>query len=410
MAQTSIHIRPVQPTSEKHNNRTKHLDYVRPDLTRKNEKSLNPNYGSISDTLAKIKDDYLAAKGKKLSKMATPIREAVIVIEDKTEMQQIKDFCRSCKEKWGIDAMQIYTHRDEGHFDADKVWHTNNHGHIVFNWYNFETHSTIKLKRQDMVEMQTMLAQCLKMERGVKSSKKWLNALQQKNNSEQMRLDKITSELDAEQAKLNQTAEQARELAQKIAENDKALQALILNKDSLATQISQTKKKLKIIELPDGKFNLQRPDGKMVFEINMTKMKESEGWCSFMLEINGTRYCNAVNLETHTMISEYSHPYVGLMRNGWIKVQANARDGVENQGLYNYFDQFGSPLLKEWVRSATSFENGFAVIEDIYGVLRQIDTEGQSTVIAIRNGIGELEYVKDKKDIQTQTQIRQNHP
>lgn len=196
MAQTSIHIEPVKGGSEQHNRRHKELDYIRKDLTSRNESHIFSSLPTISETTAKIEADYKAAHGKKLHPKATPIREAVVVIEDSTTLAALQDFCQKCQEKWGITPMQLYTHRDEGHTAEDGTWKPNLHAHIVFCWYNFKTHTTCKLTREDMVDMQTLLADCLQMERGVSSDRKHLNAIQQKNAAELAKLEKLKDQVE----------------------------------------------------------------------------------------------------------------------------------------------------------------------------------------------------------------------
>lgn len=198
MAQTSIHIVPVKAGSDVHNARAKELDYVRKELTHDNETFIPEEFQGISlEQLAEsIKEDYSAAHGKKLHARATPVREAVTVIGPDTTMKQLRDFCSACQEKWGITAVRIYTHKDEGHTDEEGVWKPNLHAHIVFDWYDRNTHTTVKLSKYDMCEMQTLLAECLSMERGISSDKKHLNALQQKNKAEAEKIERLQHRLD----------------------------------------------------------------------------------------------------------------------------------------------------------------------------------------------------------------------
>lgn len=195
MAQTSIHICPVKGGSELHNERRKELDYVRKELTSQNQTWKSPDFPGINEQHAKIAADYLDAHGKKMHANATPIREAVVVIQQDTTMQQLLTACTKCREKFGIEAMQIYTHKDEGHTAEDGTWKPNLHAHIVFNWYNTSTHTTHKLSRQDMAEMQTLFAKCLNMERGVSSDRKHLNAIQQKNQAEAAKLQHLQEQV-----------------------------------------------------------------------------------------------------------------------------------------------------------------------------------------------------------------------
>lgn len=200
MAQTSIHICPVKSGSELHNERRKVLDYVRKELTPQNQTWKSGDFPGIDEQHAKINADYLAAHGKKMHANATPIREAVVVIQEDTTMQQLLAACAKCREKFGIEVMQIYTHKDEGHTAEDGTWKPNLHAHIVFNWYNFDTHTTHKLSRQDMSEMQTLFAECLNMERGESSDRKHLNAIQQKNKAEAAKLQHLQEQIQQQTA------------------------------------------------------------------------------------------------------------------------------------------------------------------------------------------------------------------
>lgn len=205
MAQTSIHIEPVKAGSEMHNTRARRLDYVRHDLTKTNQSYTFTDYKgvTIEELQQEIKGDYAAEHGKKLHAKATPVREAVAVIEAGTTMQQLQNFCQECKSRWGISAVQIHMHKDEGHHAEDGEWHPNLHAHIVFDWYDRRTHTTVKMSKQDMCEMQTLLAECLGMERGVSSDRKHLNVIQQKNQAEAEKLQRLQEkvELQAERHK-----------------------------------------------------------------------------------------------------------------------------------------------------------------------------------------------------------------
>ena len=210
MAQTSIHICPVKEGSELHNSRRKDLNYVRKELSSQNQSWKSPDYPGIDKHNNIIAADYLAAHGKKMHAKATPIREAVVVIQQDTTMQQLLAACAKCREMFGIEAMQIYTHKDEGHTAEDGTWKPNLHAHIIFNWYDFNTHTTHKLSRQDMSEMQTLFAEFLNMERGVSSDRKHLNAIQQKNQAEAAKLQHLQEQVLQNKIELQQECKDLR--------------------------------------------------------------------------------------------------------------------------------------------------------------------------------------------------------
>ena len=84
-------------------------------------------------------------------------------------MEQLQKFCKVCKERWGVTALQVFIHRDEGHYGIpgdNATWKPNLHAHIVWDWMNHDTGKSCKLDEKAMSEMQTVLAECLDMERG----------------------------------------------------------------------------------------------------------------------------------------------------------------------------------------------------------------------------------------------------
>ena len=110
---------------------------------------------------------------------ATPIREAVVVIKSETTMEDLKRLSDAYRHRFGIDTFQIAIYKDEGYPQVEE-WKTNLHAHLAFDWTNQETGKSLKLNRQDMVEMQTITAEVLQMQmdRGVSSDKQHLTAQQ----------------------------------------------------------------------------------------------------------------------------------------------------------------------------------------------------------------------------------------
>lgn len=198
MGQTSIHIEPCNiGSSERHNLRSKELSYIRPELSHLNESWTGQEIAPCMDN---IKTRYKATTGQNMQKKATPIREGVVVIEPGTSMQQLKNFADKLNERWGIKTIQIHTHKDEGYTPEDKPgeWKPNLHAHMIFDWTD-DAGRSLKLKKQDLAEMQTMLAKSLSMERGVSSDRKHLNSIQYKAMKEAERVMELESR--AERAK-----------------------------------------------------------------------------------------------------------------------------------------------------------------------------------------------------------------
>ena len=123
-------------------------------------------------------------KGKngKIIKVAgcSPIREGVLLIRADTTLADVREFGEECQRRWGITPLQIFLHKDEGHwlggkpdtedkesFQVGEKWFKPNyHAHIVFDWMNHDTGKSRKLNDEDMAKMQTLASDILMMERG----------------------------------------------------------------------------------------------------------------------------------------------------------------------------------------------------------------------------------------------------
>ena len=199
MAQkTSINIKPCNiGSSEAHNRRTaeylanirKEKFYIRTDLMAGNETWVAPDFSEATLTdrynqiAAMVKEKTGRAMqtkdrervNKKTGKVtivrgSTPLKEGVVVVKEDTTMEQLRKFCKVCKERWGVTALQVFIHSDEGHYGTpgdNATWKPNLHAHIVWDWMNHDTGKSCKLDEKAMSEMQAILAECLDMERGI---------------------------------------------------------------------------------------------------------------------------------------------------------------------------------------------------------------------------------------------------
>ena len=204
---SSIHIKPCRVTSSgAHNRRTaeymrnigKSQIYIVPELTADNEQWINPNFGSPDlqvhyenikrmvkeKTGRAMQEKERERKGKngKIIKVAgcSPIREGVLLIRPDTTLADVRKFGEECQRGWGITPLQIFLHKDEGHwlsgqpesgdresFQVGEKWFKPNyHAHIIFDWMNHDTGKSRKLNDEDMTEMQSLASDILLMERG----------------------------------------------------------------------------------------------------------------------------------------------------------------------------------------------------------------------------------------------------
>ena len=204
---SSIHIKPCRVTSSgAHNRRTaeymrnigKSQIYIVPELTADNEQWINPNFGNPDlqvhyenikrmvkeKTGRAMQEKERERKGKngKIIKVAgcSPIREGVLIIRPDTTLADVRKFGEECQRRWGITPLQIFLHKDEGHwlsgqpesgyresFQVGEKWFKPNyHAHIIFDWMNHDTGKSRKLNDEDMTEMQSLASDILLMERG----------------------------------------------------------------------------------------------------------------------------------------------------------------------------------------------------------------------------------------------------
>jgi chromosome segregation ATPase len=173
---TSINFKVVKSDSEIHNFRKKSFDYIRKDLTHKNEYWMEQK---IADRLLKIEAFCKEKSGRKLQKNAMPVREAVVVIKENTTMQDLHNLSKRLEEELKIRIFQIAIHKDEGHYDKDtKEWKPNYHAHLVADWQDLETGKTLKHQSFHYSKMQDLAAECLEMERGISGSLARLEAVE----------------------------------------------------------------------------------------------------------------------------------------------------------------------------------------------------------------------------------------
>jgi len=173
---TSINFKVVKSDSEIHNFRKKSFDYIRKDLTHKNEYWMEQK---IADRVQKIESYCKEKSGRKLQKNAMPVREAVVVIKENTTMQDLHNLSKRLEEELKIRIFQIAIHKDEGHYDKDtKEWKPNYHAHLVADWQDLQTGKTLKHQSFHYSKMQDLAAECLEMERGVSGSLARLEAVE----------------------------------------------------------------------------------------------------------------------------------------------------------------------------------------------------------------------------------------
>ena len=240
IAKASDHIKPCNiEQSERHNRRdadyiaslNPRILYVRTDLSHNNESYVAPDMKGISlqqhydaiKVLVKQKTGrkmqekkvpYVAKSGKtKERNGSSPIRESVVNIKPDTTMDDLQKYTERVHERWGVRAIQIHIHRDEGHYenpDAPSTWKPNLHAHIIWDWMNHETGKSFKLDKKDMEQLQDMAAETLEMERGQRKAETGREHLERTDliiQKQEEKKQKNQKELEEQKAEIEKLAQ-----------------------------------------------------------------------------------------------------------------------------------------------------------------------------------------------------------
>ena len=161
-AKASDHVKPCNiEQSERHNRRAAdyiaslnpRILYVRTDLSPNNESYVAPDMKGISlqqhydaikamvkqKTGRAMQEKKVMVTGKngkqKERNGSSPIRESVVNIKPDTTMDDLLKYTDKIYKRWGIRAIQIHIHKDEGHYenpDDPSTWKPNLHAHIIW--------------------------------------------------------------------------------------------------------------------------------------------------------------------------------------------------------------------------------------------------------------------------------------
>ena len=311
---TSIHICAAKYGAEKHNRREKEMKHVHSEYSHLNKCWEAEDFKSVADEIRKAKERYSShhfcrkakldkngkqltmpaydkrtgnpivdprtgrqkvvpeweldlSKPKKMPKNSEPIREGVAVITEATTMEQMKSLANQIEQRWGIKTKAIYAHLDEGHehlvtdkdhqqgkyldsAEGSTIFLWNHHAHYVFDWTDHETGQCINLNRHDMSELQDMLANALKMERGKKSDKKWRDAHTFKAEQETIRAKEVAEYTERKK-------EESRQIQKKIEAGNSKLTKLQEAIDELLSATSVPEEELEAVPFADMTFSFQ---------------------------------------------------------------------------------------------------------------------------------------------------------
>ena len=346
---TSINFKSAKSDSEIHNFRKKSFNYIRKDLTHKNEYWMEQK---IADRIQKIESYCKEKSGRKLQKNAMPIREAVVVIKENTTMQDLHNLSKRLEEELKIRIFQIAIHKDEGHYDKDtKEWKPNYHAHLVADWQDLQTGKTLKHQSFHYSKMQDLAAECLEMERGVSGSL--------------ARLEAVEFKIKKKEEDLKILEERYQEMQQEM-ESKKSEELIVKESDFLGFQkiktdktIENYKKAIKTnnIQLLKNKTELESKEKQIVeLKTNIESLKK---------EVSFFKSKNSALLTNETVFAVEKKKYLDSVENTLKK--GILQESIKIPNLQNLNDAERKDKMIELLEK-TSKENNipFSAFEEVF--------------------------------------------
>ena len=344
MQKSSINIQPVKGNSEAHNLRKTKLDYVFSSKTHLNQSVV---MDEIGPTRQRLEELYKEKTGQKMQKKATPIREGVVIVGKKNNMKDLVKMSGRIEEELGIKTMQIHLHEDEGHQDRDSgEFKQNRHAHIVFNWINEETGKSVKLNKQHMAQMQTIVAESLGLQRGQSSDKKHLHSMEFKAQAEFK--NSINYQVQASEAKKNLRNIKLDHKAENVTHNIKKNVSQAFKRLGRVDEASKLKESLDVLKM--NKKELQGSN------INLTQKLERSVPLSEYEKIQNTLEDKERELESLRKSHKEKQEQIEIRDNSISKILLGFDKGrVEQDDFTKFYEENG--FREKWQKELDQKQN-----------------------------------------------------
>lgn len=283
---TSINFQPCKvESSEIHNTRAKELSYVFKDYSHENEHFFFPlrkkeidfatgektrevfrEVHDLKQYDARCRELYTEKTKQKVQEGTHFIKEAVVVIHEGTTMEELVQLAKKIEEASAIEVdvkkkvngkmiktgerqvmpgwkpLQIHIHRDEGNTDnPEGVFERNWHAHIVFDVQDKETGKSLKLAPRDMVKLQDITAEVLKMKRGERSGRVHMESHEYKITAQLEKVKKLEAQNKALLRRVKELEVQKQELEEIVGDLDLECTNLAQENEELKIKIQENK-------------------------------------------------------------------------------------------------------------------------------------------------------------------------
>jgi hypothetical protein len=283
---TSINFQPCKvESSEIHNTRAKELSYVFKDYSHENEHFFFPlrekeidfatgektrevfrEVHDLKQYDARCRELYTEKTNQKVQEGTHFLKEAVVVIHEGTTMEELVQLAKKIEEASAIEVdvkkkvngkmiktgerqvmpgwkpLQIHIHRDEGNTDnPEGVFERNWHAHIVFDVQDKETGKSLKLAPRDMVKLQDITAEVLKMKRGERSGRVHMESHEYKITAQLEKVKKLEAQNKALLRQVKELEVQKQELEEIVGDLDLECTNLAQENEELKIKIQENK-------------------------------------------------------------------------------------------------------------------------------------------------------------------------
>jgi hypothetical protein len=246
MRKSSINIADLNTTSYEHNHRNYDPGYLIEtnkenefltcladdyyvDVENKYGTYKKPDFNRIDKEL---RENFKNTFGQRSQDKTKFFKEALINTDQHITKEHFYKLAETLKEKFKISVIDIAHHRDEGYIEDDGEVNINYHAHLIFINADVDTGKICRWDKTKLRELQTVVAECLEMERGqdVRVSKnKRLEHGAYKQHIKQV--EKLESEIDKLKNELNE-----------LNYNNKSLKKMLeLKKNELSDEKQKTK-------------------------------------------------------------------------------------------------------------------------------------------------------------------------
>jgi hypothetical protein len=171
MAKSGLTFEPTKGSNFAHNNREHQIDYL---VEGKFwcDRTENEAQEYLTTLRHEAMENYTKRTGQKMQIDINDNKylwSASVNLNQEHTIEDLQDLAKELEKKHGWQCVQCAVHFDEGHINERDVIEYNRHGHLEFFMVSKEGTTAFKKKdfrQKDMSELQTFVAERLKMERG----------------------------------------------------------------------------------------------------------------------------------------------------------------------------------------------------------------------------------------------------